>query len=48
MDERLFRTFLTNGLGFVNGCYVEKGVKDRHTELLGVPAEAYEVCQEVE
>lgn len=47
VDERLFWTYLKDGLGTGNDCYVGRVRDDSHIELLGVLTERYEAFDEV-
>lgn len=48
VNKRFLWTNVTDVLGSVRDCYVGKPLDDVHIELLNVPAEKCDVCDEVE
>lgn len=47
VDERWFRTYLTDAFGSVNDCYMGQVLDDVYNERLGVPTKTYEVFEEL-
>lgn len=45
VEERFFRTFVTEPLGSVNDCYEGQVIGDGHSDLLGAPTDRYAIMK---
>lgn len=48
MGEKWFWTYVTDALGNSNVCYVGQVIDNGHNQLVEVPKETYETCEELE
>lgn len=48
LNEKLYRTYVTDALGSAKNCFVESILDDVNNGLQGVPTERHENCKEVE
>ena len=48
VDERWFRTYVTDAVGSVTDCYIAEVLNDGRIDNLGAPTKKYEADEDVE